>query len=76
MPRGVVGEIPDVDVVGSVRGWAFDLHLMGYAVAQCQVRSAERAAVAAVSLGASFEEALEFARVAFHEAPIPKVVTL
>jgi hypothetical protein len=49
---------------------------MGYAIAQGRVRSAERAAVAAVSLGASFEEAFELARLALHEGPIPETITI
>ncbi|MFN2595476.1 MAG: hypothetical protein ABR579_11380 [Actinomycetota bacterium] len=74
MPGRVVGHKPDV--VGAVRGWAFDLHLMGYEVPPGRMLSAERAAVAAYRMGASFEEALEFARVALREPAVPAVVTL
>lgn len=64
------------DIVGCVRGWAFDLHMLGYAIHRDRVTSAENAAVAALSLGASVEEALELARMAFEQGPIPQTVSL
>ncbi len=55
---------PIRDVVVAVRGWAFDLHLLGFSIAPQRLASAESAAVAAASLGAPLEDCLEFARVA------------
>ncbi|MDQ3878874.1 MAG: hypothetical protein M3290_11080 [Actinomycetota bacterium] len=63
--------------MGSIRGWLFDLHAMGYVIDLDRVTAAERAAVAAVSLGADLEDALELARVVLDEGPLPEVaVTL
>ena len=72
MLGGLVGEAPDI--VSLVRGWAFDLHLLGFSVDPRRVRAAERTAVAATRMGASMEDALEFARVALEGEPVPEVV--
>lgn len=67
MLGGAVGSVPVGpvrDVVAAVRGWAFDLHLLGFSIPPHRLAAAESAAVAAASVGAPLEDCLEFARVA------------